>query len=225
MLKSTRLTRICLISGLSLTLFGCGRRQSREEGAVATATPAALPEPSGPRPSASAARAVIDAAQSVAGGRRNLRPVGVPHAVEPGMGLGPIMFGATVATIERHMRMKCDVLTEAKCLVIPAGVEFRLKGGVLTEILVHRFDRPVEGEAGKLWGVFAGGIPPNVLMAMVPEAVVESLGKPKRTEMITEKNPYNTVRRDSYPGMELDYDLNPANKKLMLGQIRILKKG
>lgn len=141
------------------------------------------------------------------------------------MGLGPIMFGATVATIERHMGMKCEALTDNYCRIITAGVEFELTKGVVSGIQIHRFDRPVEGDATKLWGVFAGGVPPDVMMAMVPEAVIESLGKPKKTVEIKTPNPYNTVRRDTYDGMVLDYDLNPANKRLMLGGIRIKKKG
>jgi hypothetical protein len=135
------------------------------------------------------------------------------------------MFGATVPTIERHMGMKCEVLSETRCQIITAGVEFELSNGVVQAIQIHRFDRPVEGKEGALWGVFAGGIPPNVLMAMVPEAVIEGIGKPKETKPITEKNPYNTVRRDIYDGMILDYDFNPATGRLMLGGIRIVKKG
>jgi hypothetical protein len=140
------------------------------------------------------------------------------------MGLGPIMFGATVPTIERHMGMKCEVLTDTHCLIITAGVQFDLTKGVVSGIQIHRFDRPVEGDPSQLWGVFAGGIPPNVLMAMVPEAVIESLGKPKQTVVVKEKNPNNTVRRDTYDGMVLEYDLNRENNRLMLGGIRIVKK-
>lgn len=156
--------------------------------------------------------------------RRSLKPVGIPHAIVPGMGLGPVMFGATVASIERHMGMKCEELTPAHCRIFTAGVDFELTDGVVAGIVIHRFDRPIEGQASKLWGVFAGGIPPNVLMTMVPETVIESIGEPKKTETVVEQNVNHTVRRDTYDGMILEYDRNPENDRLMLGGIRIVKK-
>lgn len=156
---------------------------------------------------------------------RSLRPVGRPYPVEPGLGLGPIMFGATVPTLERHMGMKCEELTATRCRMVTVGVEFELLQGTVSAIQIHRFDRPVEGNAQQLWGVFAGGIPPNIMMAMVPEAVIEGLGKPRQSVEVKEKNPNNTVRRDTYDGMVLEYDLNPENQRLMLGGIRIVKKG
>jgi hypothetical protein len=212
-------TAFILVLVAATGVVGCRSRLNRSEtstegSAKSVASASARPDPSN-------AAKVRNALAS----RRDFRPVGIPHAVEPGMGLGPIMFGATVATIERHMRMKCEELTETRCRIITAGVEFELTNGVVSGIQIHRFDRPVEGSDSKLWGVFAGGIPPNVLMTMVPEAVIESLGEPKTSVEVKEQNPYNTVRRDTYDGLILDYDLNPANKRLMLGGIRIVKKG
>jgi hypothetical protein len=134
------------------------------------------------------------------------------------------MFGATVESIERHMRMKCEELTPTRCRIITAGVEFELTNGVVSGIMIHRFDRPVDGDKSKPWGVFAGGIPPNVLMTMVPEAVIESIGEPQKSETVLEQNVNRTVRRDTYDGMILEYDRNPVNDRLMLGGVRIVKK-
>jgi hypothetical protein len=144
--------------------------------------------------------------------------------VEAGAGLGPIRFGSTVATVERHMQTKCEELTDKYCRFISSGIELELTDGAVSGIVIHRFDRPVDGNPKKLWGTFAGGIPPKVLMTMVPEAVIEQLGKPKRTETIKEANPNWTVRRDTYDGMVLDYDKNRANDRLMLGQVRVVKR-
>lgn len=206
---------------VAIGVFGCRSRLDRShESAVSSSQPSAVaPAASSVAPVASA----LTPTKPVP--RTTFRPVGRPHAVEPGMGLGPIMFGATVPTIERHMGMKCEVLSDKWCRFITAGVEFELTKGAVSGIQIHRFDRPVEGDETALWGVFAGGVPPDVVMAMVPEAVIESIGKPKKTVEIKTPNPYNTVRRDTYDGMILDYDLNPANKRLMLGGIRIVKKG
>jgi hypothetical protein len=152
------------------------------------------------------------------------KPSGPAFAVEPGAGLGPVRFGSTVATVERHMQAKCEELTDKFCRFVSYGIELELASGAVSGIVIHRFDRQVDGSPNKQWGTFAGGIPPRVLMAMVPEAVIEQIGKPKRTETIKEANPYGAVRRDTYDGMVLDYDNNRLNNRLMLGQVRIVKR-
>jgi hypothetical protein len=139
------------------------------------------------------------------------------------VGIGPIRFGATVATVERHMGMKCQELTEQRCRILDAGVEFELTDGVVSGMVVHRFERPVEGSPGKVWGTFAGGILPDVRVTMVPEAVHESLGAPKTSVPVDGNNPYHTVLRETYPGLELEFDKNLKNDRLMLGSIRVLR--
>jgi hypothetical protein len=151
-------------------------------------------------------------------------PAGPSFAVEAGAGLGPIRFGSTVATVERHMQTKCEELTDKYCRYVAAGIELELTKGAVSGIVIHRFDRPIAGDPNRKWGTFAGGIPPAVRMMMVPEAVIEYLGKPRRTEVVTGDNPNWTVRRDTYDGMILEYDKNRANDRLMLGQIRVVKK-
>jgi len=230
-MQSMRLVSVLLVAAC-VGSSGCRTRLNRSSSSGETpattqsADTAKTPVASANVPSAGSVALAPSAALSDAATQpRSLKPVGIPHAVEPGMGLGPIMFGATVATIERHMAMKCEVLTETRCLIITAGVEFALKQGVLSGIKIHRFNRPVDGDKSKSWGVFAGGIPPRVMMGMVPDAVVEALGKPKRTETVKDLNPNGTVRRDFYDGMVLEYDLNPTSRRLMLGEIQVVKKG
>jgi len=129
-----------------------------------------------------------------------------------------------VETVERHMQAKCEQLTDRYCRYIAAGIELELTSGAVSGIVIHRYQRPVAGDPTKTWGVFAGGIPPQAFMMMVPEAVIEQIGKPKRTEVVTAENPNWTVRRDFYDGMVLEYDKNRANDRLMLGQVRVIKR-
>lgn len=180
-------------------------------------------------PAASASAASASPATSVEPPTVPARPpvkraVGPSYAVEPGLGLGPIRFGSTVATVERHMDAKCEELTDKYCRYITSGIELELTNGAVSGISIHRYQRPVAGDASKTWGMFRGGIPPKIFMMMVPEAVIEQLGKPKRTEAVKEDNPNWTVRRDYYDGMVLEYDKNRVNDRLMLGEIRIVKR-
>jgi hypothetical protein len=159
------------------------------------------------------------------------KPSGPAFPVEAGVGLGPIRFGSTVATVERHMQTKCEELTERVCRFITSGIELELTNGAVSGMVINRLNRPVlpvdggkPGSEERRWGAFEGGIPPNVFMMMVPEAVIEQIGKPKKSEAVKEENPNWTVRRDYYDGMVLEYDKNRANDRLMLGQVRIVKR-
>jgi hypothetical protein len=152
------------------------------------------------------------------------RPMGPALAVEAGVGIGPIRFGSNVASIERHMGMKCEELTEQHCRILQAGLEFELTEGIVSGMVVYRFERPVASSPGQTWGTFAGGILPNIHMMMVPEVVHEELGMPKTSTVVDENNPNHTVLRETYPGFELEYDKNPANGRLMLGSLRVVKK-
>ncbi len=179
------------------------------------------PAPSRHSDAASTATANPSPRNPLIPGSRMRRPVGPAFAVEAGKGLGPVRFGATVATVERLMELKCDEVTDTRCWMFDAGVEFELSQGAVSGITIHRFDRPVSGHPDKKWGTFAGGIPPDIRITMVPEAVQEGLGPPTSSESLDGKNPNRTVRRDQYPGLELEYDLNPENGRLMLGGIRV----
>jgi hypothetical protein len=201
---------------LAVVTSGCKTKLNRSrDGDVEVIEPTVKPPQA-----AAAASAILKAVQPPP------RPAaaGPAFPVEPGEGLGPIRFGSTVATVERHMQTKCEVLTDKYCRYIAAGIELELTDGAVSGIVIHRYNRPVAGDPTKKWGLFAGGIPPKVMMMMLPEAVIEQLGKPKRTEAITNENPNWTVRRDTYDGMVLEYDKNRANDRLMLGQIRVVKR-
>lgn len=206
-----------IVVGLCLaTTAGCKLKLNRSQKSEAVVAPVA---------SSTASPVPVVTAESSATAQANpKRPLGPSFAVEPGQGLGPIRFGSTVETVERHMQAKCEQQSGKYCRYIASGIELELTNGAVSGIVIHRYQRPVAGEPGKTWGVFAGGIPPKVFMMMVPEAVIEQIGKPKRTEAVTGENPNWTVRRDFYDGMVLEYDKNRANNRLMLGEIRVIKR-
>jgi hypothetical protein len=161
-------------------------------------------------------------------------PVGPQLAILPGEGIGPIRFGANLATIERLMEAKCDDVTPQVCRYVTRGVEFVLKDGAVTEMVVHRHDRPAGSDAAgqaRSYGVFNGYIPPdpshnrplNVMFGMHVPGVQEALGKPLRVEQAPAGNPNSTVEVHYYPGAVLEYDRIPEARVPVLGGIRVVK--
>jgi hypothetical protein len=146
-------------------------------------------------------------------------PIGPRLAIQPGIGIGPIRFGATVPTIERLMEAPCEIRTPDKCRYIMQAVEFELKDGATNRIVIHRHERPAGPDAqGKpqTYGFFNGAIPPYLGFGMIPSAVLKVLGPPTSIEKVTTPNDFNTVERDTYPGMVLEYDTY-TNGNVILG--------
>jgi hypothetical protein len=154
-------------------------------------------------------------------------PEGPVLAIQAGKGVGPIRLGATVDTIERLMAAHCDVKTAEVCRYIRRAVEFHLaKDGVTDRIVVHRHERPAGLDASgtsQVYGFFNGGIPPGAGLGMVPKAIEEILGPAQSSARVSDKNEFNTIYRDTYPGgMVLEYDTY-KNGKVMLGGVIIEK--
>jgi hypothetical protein len=182
------------------------------------------PNPTKPAPSNSAQPSGSAAASASAVPRRSfVVPAGPAFAIEAGIGAGPVRFGATVATLERLMEGKCDELTDKFCRYIKAGVEYELKDGVVSGIVVYRHDRPVEGSPGKFWGRTRFAIAPDVTPRVVAGYAHSVLGKPESSETLDGKNPNRTVLREQYPGLVLEFDRGEYTKELILGSIRVLK--
>jgi hypothetical protein len=136
-------------------------------------------------------------------------PVGPRLAVEIGKGLGPIRFGATVQTIERLMAAPCDLKTTELCRYYKQAIDFELKDGVLARIHVHRTDRSAGKDAtGKprTYGVFNGMIPPDLRFGMLPWAIQEYLGKPRRIEPAPGESGFDTAEIHYYDGVTLEFD-------------------
>jgi hypothetical protein len=148
-------------------------------------------------------------------------PIGPRLAILAGQGVGPIRFGATVATIERLMEAPCEVKTPDKCRYIMQAVEFDLKDGAVDRIVIHRHERPAGPDAqGKpqFYGFFNGGIPPYLGFGMLQSAIVKDLGPPTSVEKVTTPNDFDTVERDTYPGMLMEYD-RYTNGNVILGGV------
>lgn len=154
---------------------------------------------------------------------RMVVPKGPAFAIEAGSGLGPVRFGATVATIERLMEAKCDELTEAYCRYVDAGIEYELSKGVVSGIVVYRHDRPVAGSPGKLWGRTRCAIVPDITPRVLLSYVRSVLGKPTASESVTTDNPNRTVLKETYPGLVLEYDRGERTGDLIVGSIRVTK--
>jgi hypothetical protein len=197
----------CLLLSVLVSLAGCSKSKSssQPDAAGATAANAATSASAKATPTQPTSFPI---------------PVGPPLGIFAGESVGPIYFGATVKTIERHMLKPCEILTESKCRYITRAVEFELKDGVVSAIYVHRHDRPANPGT---YGVFNGGIPPDLRFGMYAWAIQEHLGKPKRVEKVLGKNPFNTEERHYYEGLVLDYDRLP-NGNLVLGGARVVKK-
>jgi hypothetical protein len=181
-------------------------------------------KPAEAHPVASAASASVIGSTSAAPPRRSfVVPAGPAFAIEAGIGMGPVRFGATVATIERLMEGKCEELTDKLCRYIKAGVEYELNDGVLAGMVVYRHDRPVEGSPGKFWGRTRFAIPPDITPRVVVGYVHSILGNPESSEKLDGKNPNRTLLREQYPGLVLEYDRGEYTQELVLGSIRVLK--
>jgi len=207
-----------LAVALAASSIGCRSKASHGAGAQGAISAAA---PSEQAPAAAASTALPPPTSTAQ------LPEGPVLAIQAGKGVGPIRLGATVATIERLMAAPCDVKTAQVCRYFRRAVEFYLDAGGATErIVVHRKDRPAGLDASgkpQAYGFFNGGIPPGVGLGMIPKAVLEMLGKPVKSERVTDNNAFHTLDRDTYPGgLLLEYD-EYTNGRVMLGGVVITK--
>jgi len=208
MLSRALVQTACLVCILSI--FGC------KSPASSSAAPSASAPASAGRPAAASVPTPSQSYQV---------PIGPRLAILAGQGIGPIRFGATVATIERLMEAPCEIKTPSKCRYIMQAVEFELKDGAVDRMIIHRHERPAGPDAqGKpqFYGFFNGGIPPYLGFGMIPSAIVKELGPPTSVEKVTTRNDFDTVERDSYPGMVMEYD-RYTNGNVILGGVILTK--
>jgi hypothetical protein len=216
--------------GLFASIGGCKSRGAGAGPAVSAVVGAPARAPSSSSSSSSSSSAAAhDLVQSSSAAAHDLvqLPEGPSLAIQAGKGVGPIRLGATVATIERLMAAPCEVKTVEVCRYIRRAVEFHFdKNGVTDRIVVHRHERPAGLDARgvpQVYGFFNGGIPPGAGLGMIPKAVVEIIGPAQSSARVTEKNDFNTISRDTYPGgMVLEYD-EYKNGKVMLGGVILTK--
>ncbi len=175
-----------------------------------------------PNPTSSASAAAVASASATP---RKPRPsfvrAGPLLPLVPGKGAGPILFGASVETIERIMKLPCDEKTATRCRYIPRAVEFFFQDGKLVKIHAHRVYRL----AGKdklgdpmYYGIFNGVVLPDVQLTMVRSELIKQLGSATKVEQKPAGGPHNTRELHHYPGMTVEIDELP-NKKRVLGGI------
>ena len=217
-----------LVALALLSSWGCKSEKAQPAAAASSAALVTASAASSAAAAPSAAEAPSAAPAPTPTGLSTVQmPEGPRLAIQAGQGVGPIRIGATVATIERHMEAPCEVKTASVCRYIRRAVEFYLdKKGVTEKIIVHRHDRPAGKDAKgepQVYGFFNGSIPPGAGLGMVPKAVLEMLGPPQSSERVNAPNEFDTVDRDTYPGMVLEYDEYKKSGRVMLGAVIITK--
>lgn len=156
-------------------------------------------------------------------------PVGPGFAVEPGMGIGPIRFGATVETIERLMEAKCTVKSQSLCRYSIQAADFHLADGVLVKIHLQGDERVFDpGKPEHTYGIFNGELPGGVQLGMYEHYVREVLGEPESElefdpDAQLKQTGFPTVKRAKYWGMTLEYD-KLANGNVVLAGV-VIEKG
>jgi len=141
-------------------------------------------------------------------------PTGPVFEIIPGKGIGPIRFGATLPTIERLMEVPCEIKTDEVCRYLGRGAEFFLKDGALVEIRVHRPERPTT-PAGATFGMFNGRMRNGVQFGMLPFAVKEIMGPPKKVTPVADGGPAHTLEIHDYDGLRIEYDRLPNGNNVV----------
>jgi hypothetical protein len=189
-------------------LVACSRHDAP---APTESHPAPTPAPSAPAP----------AAPLALGPNLRIVPQGPTFEVIPGVGFGPIRFGATVETVERLMESPCEIKTDDLCRDLARGADFVLKDGVVVEMRAYRQLRPTL-PPGDHFGIFNGRMRNGVQFGMLESGVKELYGAPKKIEPVTEKNPASTVAVHHYDGMRIEYD-RIENGNVVVGAFIITK--
>jgi hypothetical protein len=223
-----------LVPALTLALLttGCDGCQSKQpEMSEAERTQALASALAAPTASEVSAKSSIGHAANVLPGQGPKRIVyqgerlGAPLPILPGQGIGPIRIGATKETIERLMGAPCDDATEALCRYVARAVDFKLEGGVTSEIRISRKGREAKrAPDGSVveYGFFNGAFLPDYYFGMTPEAMLEVLEKPERVEQVSPMGPDGLTERHFHDGVVLEYD-RWSNGKLVLGAATITK--
>jgi len=118
------------------------------------------------------------------------------------------------------MQEPCEVKTESRCLYVKQAVDFTLEQGVFVRAKVHLRERPVPGFPDRTFGIFYGGMVPDIMLGLHRHVVQEEFGKPERTETVGDGSALGLVARDFYPGVTLEYD-KLANGNTVLAAMEV----
>lgn len=203
----------CLL-GVAMLAMGCN---------AAKKAPEADPAPPAASAAASPAVAPPEEEKSPTPLPRFIPTKGPQLVVIPGKGFGPIRFGATVETVERHMGAPCDQKTETRCVYFRQAAEFTFKDGVVAGMKAHISDRAIDGRppaADKAYGSFNGAIPPQIMLGLHRHIVLEEFGEPERKEPAQNPPELGLVDRHIYDGVIFEYD-KIKNGNIVLAGIEI----
>lgn len=180
----------------------------------------AAPQATGEAESAAASLPEKKEAPAIAPG--SPYPQGPRFIIVPGKGFGPIRFGATVETVERHMGAPCELKTETSCLYVRQAAEFTFKDGVVAKMKAHMRDRIAQGPSGKkqAYGSFNGAMAPKIMLGLHRHIVLEEYGEPERKEPVKDPPELGLVDRHIYDGLVLEYD-KIENGNIVLAGIEV----
>jgi hypothetical protein len=234
-MRPAQTTPIALVLVLAVTGLagceGCGRPSpiSQKDRDQLLASAIAAPKPAAP--AALPASESIGHAANVIPGQG---PGRVPHEaprlgpalpILPGQGVGAIRFGANRQTIERLMGAPCDDQSDTLCRYVGQALDFKLQGGLTTEIRVSRKGRGAKQRADGAvieYGFFNGALLPDLYFGMLPSAIQEVLGPPAKVEKIEPMGADGFAERHVYDGATLEYD-RWSNGNLVLGAVVLTK--
>ncbi len=237
-MRPAQTTPIALVLVLAVTGLagceGCGRQspisQKERDQLLTSALSAPKPAPPGPAPAALPASEGIGHAANVIPGQgprvaHEAPRLGPALPILPGQGVGPIRFGANRQTIERLMGAPCDDQSDTLCRYVGQALDFKLEGGLTTEIRVSRKGRGAKQRAdGAIieYGFFNGALLPDLYFGMLPSAIQEVLGPPAKVEKIEPMGADGFAERHVYDGATLEYD-RWSNGNLVLGAVVLTK--
>jgi hypothetical protein len=116
------------------------------------------------------------------------------------------------------MQAPCEENKPGLCRYLSRGADFEFVQDKLARIKLSRPGRVAD--SGKTYGSFNGAIPPDIRFGMLPWAVAQVLGPPRRVEKPAVAGVNRTLRADYYDGIVIEYD-QLDNGNLIFSGVRI----
>lgn len=230
---NTMVGRALLIAVISGALgFACrsanysSRSEEAGKAAGSGGQVVAAPKPKVVSTGAEKSRSIVSAA--VRKGPKAQRwhvPVGPRLGIVRGKGLGPIRFGATPETVERHMQAPCVVSSVRGrtnlqvCRYSAHAIEFFFKDKVLSRLAVQGRGRFASVKPKMEYGIFNGGFVEGARLGMLVAGVQEFLGQPQSIIQGPVDHPHKAAEIHLYEGARLEFDRSPRGELHLAGVI------
>ncbi len=155
--------------------------------------------------------------------------LGPPLVILPGKGVNAIRFGTNLENLQKHMGGPCDIVSETRCIYVRQASEYHLKDGVVSAMKFYRRGRMVPDVADakntateKHFGLFNGGMRPEIMFGLHRHIVEEEFGKPVEKEKL--EGPDGQVELHRYAGVVFEYD-QLENENVVLSAIEVIPTG